>query len=49
MSMMKSKANPTSFDASNFYQPTDLYPYSDLSSNVKTGSDGSYLIITEKD
>jgi len=30
MSMMKSRANPTPFDASNFYSSTELYPFFDL-------------------
>jgi len=28
--MMKSRANPTAFDASNFYSSIDLYPFFDV-------------------
>ena len=53
MSMMKSRANPTPMDASNFYSDADLYPYCEIMSVLRDTReelpDGSYIIITEKD
>lgn len=52
MSMMKNYANPSPKNASDFYSATNLFPFYDIflyNENPNGDSDGSYLIISEKD